>query len=71
MMMPSVGAIDELESMVDGTYVASDSVGDPMEDNPSTATTRLFIQKQPEWALVEQGWRQMALCVRDHSNHPN
>lgn len=38
------GEMDVLESMVDGTYSASDSVGDPMEDSPNNGTTRLFIQ---------------------------
>ena len=30
--------------MIDGNYLASDSVGDPMDENPNTGTTRIFIQ---------------------------
>ena len=36
---------DELEAMVDGTTPSSEFVGEPMDENPTESTIRIYIYR--------------------------
>lgn len=53
---------DELESMVDGTIAPSEFVGDPMNDNPSEDTTRIYFQNLNGLCWTKDGGRWPYIC---------
>ena len=62
MMNTEVDDVDELESMIDGTYLASDLVGDPMDENPTNGTTRLFVQNLNGLSWNKDGGKWPYVC---------
>ena len=54
--------VDELESMVDGTYLPSESIGDPMDESPTHATTRLYIQNLNGLSWNKDGGKWPYVC---------
>ena len=53
---------DELESMRDGTILASEHVGEPMDEDPTESTTRIYIQNLNGLCWNKEGGRWPYVC---------
>ena len=55
-------SFDELEAMVDGTIPSSEFVGEPLDENPTESTTRIYIQNLNGLTWNGEGGRWPYVC---------